>query len=601
MRKLAGALAVAGTFAIAPNAYAGLDDTFGINGTAFTSLSPLSDRYQNTTRAPGGGTYNVGYTTVAGTDRAFVVTRVDAGGELVDGFGDHGKAIVNVVTGPFAAPPSGTAPTGTAEIARGIVVQADGKIVISGQAETPPAAGKPDSRDIDVYVARLNADGTPDPTFGTGGVKRIDLSNGGPSATLSGQTTDQSYGLMLRPTGEIVVVASKGLDTGEAARADRDIAIVQLKAADGEPDPAFGSGGIAITRNAGVSENPRQGLVQADGKVVATSYGTGIGGTTRPFLFRYNANGTADATFGTGGVATAEVGGPAPNGSAEVYDIAPQGDKYVLAGYGGRSTTPANGIDVVVYRFNANGTYDLTFAQNGLFTYNRINGADRARDLTVLGDGRIVTVGSTAPPQAGGTNPPPADLDGLILTIKPDGSALESALQVDLGGTADSFFGSTTVSNGTKVVAAGYRAGTDATLDQAVLVRADLPPAVAGPAGPAGPKGDAGPQGEPGPTVNASPGAAGPQGPAGPKGDPGAAAKKLSVSCKLTGKKKNKVSCTTKQAKGKVSLRLAKAGRTVATGTGGAKVALRGKVRAGHYTLHITSGSTKSAVKVTLR
>ena len=593
MRRLAGALAVGATFAITPNAFAGFDDTFGINGTVFTSLSPLSDRYQNATRAPGGGTYNVGYTTVAGTDRAFVVTRVDANGELVDGFGDHGKAVVNVVTGPFAAPPSGTAPTGTAEIARGIVVQADGKIVISGQAETPPAAGKPDSRDLDVYVARLNANGTPDATFGTGGVKRVDLSNGGPSATLTNQTTDQSYGLLLRPTGEIVVIASKGLDTGDAARTDRDIAIVQLKAADGEPDAAFGTNGIAITRNAGVSENPRQGLIAADGKILATSYGPGAGGTTRPWLFRYNANGSADATFGTGGVATGEVGGPAP-GSAEVYDVVPSGTGYVLAGYGGNSPIQGD-IDVVIYRFNANGTYDTTWGGDGLVTYDRAHTADRARDLTTLADGRIVVAGSSA--NAAG------NVDGLILTIKPDGT-FDNALIADLGGTNDSFFGATTVANGTKVVAAGYRAGTNADLDEAALVRADLPPAVAGPAGPAGPKGDsgaAGPQGEPGATVNASPGAAGPQGPAGPKGDTGPAAKKLSVSCKLTGKKKNKVSCTTKQATAKVTLRLAKAGKTVARGTGGAKVALRGKVRAGRYTLHIASGSTNAAVKVTLR
>src|SRR6185503_7155276 len=110
MRTLAGALAIGAMLALAPSAQAGLDDTFGINGTVFTSLSPLGDRYQNATRAPGGGTYNVGYTTVAGTDRAFVLTRVDANGELVDRFGDHGKAVANVVTGPFAAPPAGNTP-----------------------------------------------------------------------------------------------------------------------------------------------------------------------------------------------------------------------------------------------------------------------------------------------------------------------------------------------------------------------------------------------------------------------------------------------------------------------------------------------------------
>ena len=56
----------------------------------------------------------------------------------------------------------------------------------------------------------------------------------------------------------------------------------------------------------------------------------------------------------------------------------------MLTGYGSRSTTPANGIDVVIlYRFTAAGVWDRTFGDDGLFTYNRVNGADRARDLSV--------------------------------------------------------------------------------------------------------------------------------------------------------------------------------------------------------------------------
>ncbi|WP_084284832.1 hypothetical protein [Solirubrobacter soli] len=586
MRTLAGVVAVGALLALTPSAQAGFDDTFGINGTVFTSLSPLGDRYQNATRAPGGGTYNVGYTTAAGTDRAFVLTRVDANGELVTSFGDQGKAVVNVVTGPFAAPPAGNAPTGAAEIARGVAVQADGKIVVAGQAETPTAAAKPDSRDIDIYVARFSANGTPDATFGIGGVKRIDLSNGvGAGNTING---DQAYGLLLRGD-RIIITASKGIDSGEPARTDRDIVAVQLLT-NGDPDPAFGTNGVATTRNAGVSENPRQGILQADGKIVQTSYGTGIGGQTRPFIYRFNANGTTDATFGTGGVATGEVGGPAP-GLAESYDLVQQGDNYVLAGYGSRSTTPAAGIDVVLYRFTAAGVWDRTFGDDGLFTYNRVNGADRARDLTSLPDGRLVASGSTA-------NADNTDVDGLILVVDANGKAVQQALRQDLGGTADSYFGSTTVANGTKVVAAGYRGAANGNDDEAALTRADLPPAVVGPQGPAGPAGPAGEKGDTGPTALGSPGAAGPQGPAGPKGDKGAAAGKISVSCKLTGKKRNKVSCTTRQ---KVSLRLVKAGKTVAHGSGKSKVNLRGTVRKGRYTLQITSGSTRAEVKITLR
>ena len=278
---------------------AGFDDTFGINGTIFNSLSPASDRYQGVTRAPGGGTYNVGYTTVAGPDRALVLTHVDSAGRLDRDFGVDGIALVNVVTGPFAAPPAGTtAPTGSAENARGVVVQGDGKIVIAGQAETPPAAGKPDSRDLDIYVARFDTDGTLDGTFGVGGVKRIDLSDG--RGANNAMNNDQAYGLEIRPDGKLVVFGAKGIDFNEPARADRDIVAIQLES-DGDLDPAFGAGGVATTRNPGIDENPRHGLIQADGKVVATGYGSLPGAPVRPFIYRFNANGTSDATLRYGG------------------------------------------------------------------------------------------------------------------------------------------------------------------------------------------------------------------------------------------------------------------------------------------------------------
>ena len=597
---------------------AGFDDTFGTNGTVFNSLSATaSDRYQGATRAPGGGTYNVGYTTVGGTDRAFVLTHVDSAGRIDRDFGVAGVAIANVVTGPFAAPPTGTAPNGSAELARAVVVQDDGKIVVAGQAETPPAAGKLDSRDIDIYVARFDTEGVLDPSFGTGGIERIDLSDGrGPANAING---DQAYGLSIKPDGKLLVYGSKGIDFAEPARTDRDIAVVQLET-DGDPDPTFGTAGVAMTRNAGVSENPRHGLLQADGKIIATGYGTGVGGAVRPFIYRFNATGTADAGFGTNGVATDEVGGPAP-GFAEVYDVVQQGDKYVFAGYGSRSTTPANGIDVVLYRFNANGTYDRTFGDNGLFTYNRVNGADRARKLTSLSDGRLVIAGSTATADASPL------VDALILVVKADGSGPDTsvgqggALIRDLGGNNDSYFGLTTVFNGTKVVAAGYRAGADSALDESVLTRADLPPAVAGPTGPTGPagpegpdgpEGPAGPQGDPGPTAQGSPGSAGPAGPAGPagaRGADGSTISRVNVSCKLTGKRKNKVTCTTRlvrSSSSKVLLKLAKSGKVVASGSakarkGKASVTLKGKARKGSYTLRGSAGSERFEVKLTLR
>ncbi len=604
-RLLAGVVAVGAAIGGPTSAQAaGLDDTFGVDGILFTSLSAAaSDRYQGATRAPGGGTYNVGYTTVSGTDRAFALSRVDANGELVESFGTDGVATVNVVTGPFDAPPAGTAPNGSAEIARGVVVQRDGKIVVAGQAETTPGRGKPDSRDVDVYVARFLTDGRLDEDFGDDGVAIVDLGNGVFSGDTSRVNGDQAYGLTIRPDGKIVVTGAKGVDSSTSTtKRDRDLALIQLDG-DGRLDGTFGVGGVAVsTGTPGVDENPRQSALHADGRIVSASYGTGIGGQTRPFVHRFTATGRLDATFGSGGVATAEIGGPAP-GLAEAYEVAIQGDKYVLAGYGSRSTTPANGIDVVVYRFTADGTWDRTFGDAGLTTYNRVNGADRGRDLTVLADGRIVVSGSTATADA------TPQLDGLVLVVKPDGAIDTSvgdrgAFVIDLGGQNDAFFGSTAVSNGTKVVSAGYRGGTTADGDEAAVVRTDLTPQVSGPTGPTGPAGPAGGNGG-----NGATGPAGPAGKAGATGPRGRAAPRISVSCRLVGRgDRRRISCTTRAARasGVVVLRLARDGKVVASGKasahgGKATVALRGKARRGGHRLTATFAGQTVSQRIVIR
>jgi len=505
----------------APTALAGgTDDTFGSGGIAFHALSTASDRYRAVTPGPFGGTYQAGYTTVSGDDRAFVVTRADASGDVV------WSTTTNVVTGPFAAAPAGqTTPTGLGEIATGIATQSDGKIVVVGTAETIQDGSKPDSRDIDVYAARYNVGGTIDTTFGTNGVSRIDLSDG----VLAGTTTvrgDVAYGVKVRPDGKIVIAASNGVDsTTSATRPDLDLTLVQLTTT-GARDASFGTNGVATlsTGTDGISENPRGLIIEPNGKVVAVTYGNPLVGSTiaRPFIHRWNTDGTLDSTFGTGGVGTGPIGGPDP-GFAEAYNVVAQGDKYVLAGYGKRNTEqPAHDIDVVLYRFNQNGTWDETFGTDGLVTFDREGGQDRARDLVALPDGRLVTLGSTTQPQVvAGTNP--ARLDALVLGFNADGTLDRSfgedgAIVRTLGGNGDVLWGGAVVGN--KVVGAGFRGAATVAGDEAVLARFEFSPGVAGPAGQAGQPGTPGAAG-----ANGAPGAAGPAGAAGApgaKGDSGA-------------------------------------------------------------------------------
>lgn len=589
-RRTAGTLAITAAsglaLALAPSAgAAGLDTTFGTGGTAFTPLSAgASDRYLATTPAPDGGTYNGGHTTVSGTNRAFAVSKTKADGTLDTSFGTGGLATVDVATGPFVAGPSvngnpaQAAPTGGGETIRGLGVQPDGKIIALGQAETLQNGSRPDSRDIDVYVARFNVNGTLDPTFGVGGVTRIDLSDGRAqftgTATSSTVNGDQAgYNVQVRADGRLLITLSKGLDFSEPSRLDRDVVVAQLKA-NGTPDTTFGVGGFRLVVNpdAGVNENPRRGLLLADGKYVTTAYGP-VAGQNRPFLIRVTENGTLDTTFGTGGVATAQVAG---TGRAEAYGIQLHQGRYAVVGYGQRGTAAQanNGSDVLLFRFNQDGTWDQGFGVDGLVNYDRLNPAggaadtngghfsENGRDFVVTPDERFVIAGQSGP-------------DALALVLKPDGTADTSvspdgAVITDLGGTADAFWGATvTKGPGTKVVLAGYSgfaaaavAQEDSALQQLRIADAPVvvPPVVA-PATPAVPSIPA--PSTPAPT---------PSTPVAPK--PSRTVGKVTVSGKRTGAKKNRIRVTLKLqrfGKGRVTVsakRSAKGAKAVsATGT----------------------------------
>ena len=71
--------------------------------------------------------YASGFTSI-GEDHAFAVTRF-ADGAIDPTFGTGGTAVVNVAEGG-----------GGAEVARGLVVQSDGKVLVAGPVENDPAA-----------------------------------------------------------------------------------------------------------------------------------------------------------------------------------------------------------------------------------------------------------------------------------------------------------------------------------------------------------------------------------------------------------------------------------------------------------------------------
>jgi uncharacterized delta-60 repeat protein len=229
--------------------------------------------------------------------RGVGVVRLNADGSLDTSF--HGDGKQTIAFGPdfsnlpaFLKLPQGG-------YASAVAVAADGSIVVTANVTILDPSGLSLSGQ-EMGVARLTPDGQLDATFGTNGIKLVDLNHGGPNS-------ETAAAVAFAPDGGILL----GGTAPPAGSFDTDFAVVKLTAA-GDFDPAFGDGGVQfVAFNGGETLWDRVvGMtVGADGRVT-------LFGVTQPsangfacFGFpsfelafaRLNADGSPDETFGPGG------------------------------------------------------------------------------------------------------------------------------------------------------------------------------------------------------------------------------------------------------------------------------------------------------------
>lgn len=149
-------------------------------------------------------------------------------------------------------------------------------------------------------------------------------------------------------------------------------------------DPTFGENGQVLVELPGPSRG-WSGAQQEDGKLVIV--GLTIVGTPDFAVLRLNPDGTRDTTFGVDGVATVDF-----NGDEDVaVEVLIQDDgKLIAAGY-----SWVDGYDFSVARLNSDGSIDTTFGTNGRATFNPGGFDDGAYGAVLLEDGRIVVAGVT--------------------------------------------------------------------------------------------------------------------------------------------------------------------------------------------------------------
>lgn len=320
---------------------------------------------------------------VGESDLHLALVRCNPNGSLDTAFGSGGIVIADgpkvTRTAGYGMPPQ-------------VALQPDNKLVVSGSLI--PAGSPIGLPNLNVMVLRFKTDGSPDTSFGTGGIASIPFGKDSQNVDIHFAVCD----LKIQPDGKILV-------GGIGDRDDASFAMLRLNA-DGTPDQGFGTSG-RVMKNPTQLANPgsfiANGLhgmtLQPDGKIVA------VGGNDYEILnkfrgefiaMRFNADGTLDSGFDTDGLASILFNPLSASLSALALDAAIQTDGKILLG--GYTFTPATGNErpakkCALARFNADGSPDTSFDGDGMVTLDP-GGFSEFRSVRVQADGKIVAFGS---------------------------------------------------------------------------------------------------------------------------------------------------------------------------------------------------------------
>lgn len=336
------------------------DTTFGGgDGVALVNFGPGSADYATSIIALSDGKSIVGGSIGSGdnTDDAFGLAKLNADGSLDLSFGG-GDGLATLDFGPTVAGPDADLES--------MAIAPDGKIVAVGKLQLASA---------DWVVARFNADGTPDGSFGGGdGWVATDFFGFG----------DTAHGVDVGSDGRIYV-------TGIANASSSQMAVARYTTA-GVLDTTFDSDGKTFVDFFGGADFGTAIKVQPDGKVIAVGGSVQPGSYRRMVLARFNPNGSFDTSFEGDGQATADFGA-----AAFARDVEVQSDgKYLVGGWIDSNPAGDDQLDFAVARFNANGTLDSAFGSGGR-TVIAGTGGDQLNSygLEIQQNGKILLGGTT--------------------------------------------------------------------------------------------------------------------------------------------------------------------------------------------------------------
>ena len=161
-------------------------------------------------------------------------------------------------------------------------------------------------------------------------------------------------------------------------------------------DPTFNGNGIVKTQYLTSSSKAYGSVLQPDGKLIvvgSADTNPSFPGSYQVVVFRYNPNGSLDTSFDGDGKFTVTPNSTKPS---EAFGVALQADgKIVVVGGVGRAQDLNQ--DALILRINSNGTIDTTFDGDGIkiINFDVQNATDAATDVVVQPDGKIIVADRT--------------------------------------------------------------------------------------------------------------------------------------------------------------------------------------------------------------
>ena len=299
----------------------------------------------------------------------------------------------------------------------GVVVDSAGRILVVGTAD---AQSSDTTNYSDMVVLRYTPNGALDPTFNGVGYRRINFGR-------------YDYGSGIALDGDRIVVVGTGSNISDN---HYNFEIARLLP-DGSLDASFnGSGVEQQTASGSVFTNDAATAVTTAGGFItvagienfgngAVVNGTGfvpLGGTSADFgMIRLDDSGALVSGFGNGGRVTTDFGS---NDVASGVAVAPDGRIVVvgatnLHATASGSTYTLSDSAVAVAQYTPNGVLDPSFNGTGMFTMNLTSGADglSAVAIDTRGPSWKIFAAGTRDLVYGGSS-----ADFLLMRLNPDGT-----------------------------------------------------------------------------------------------------------------------------------------------------------------------------------